>query len=118
MLFNDPFAVPRDMDLGFTCDDLRDAVVDRVDIYLEGDVGAHRQLPSAPRRGGLEGDRARSAAAASPDGALSWLQPDGILASSIADAKPTRIDGAPSEPLWESERATLKSVGGKRSAKP
>ena len=56
MLFNDPFAVPRDMDLGFTCDDLRDAVVDRVDIYLEGDVGAHRQLPSAPRRGGLEGD--------------------------------------------------------------
>ena len=52
--------------------------------------------------------RADSAAAVSPDGALPWLQPHGILASNIADAKPTSINGAPSEPFG---RATLKSVG-------
>ena len=37
-LFNDPFDVPRDMDLGFTFDDLRRAMVGRVDTYLEGEA--------------------------------------------------------------------------------
>ena len=37
-LFNDPFDVPREMDLGFTFDDFRQAVVDRVGAYLEGDA--------------------------------------------------------------------------------
>ena len=37
-LFNDPFDVPRDMDLGFSSDDLLRALLDRVDTYLEGDA--------------------------------------------------------------------------------
>ena len=32
MLLNDPFAVPRDMDLSFTCFGLQQVVVVRVDI--------------------------------------------------------------------------------------
>lgn len=68
-LFNDPFDVPREMELGWTSDDLNDAVRDRFRDYLRGDAE-----PRSPMARVLVSQMKANLAQMPEDMALSFLR--------------------------------------------
>lgn len=59
--FNDPFDVPRQLDLPFTVDELREATVSRIEEYIAGTAQPAAGTPFEAIRDLVSGDQGRSA---------------------------------------------------------